>query len=298
MNVHHLSVFYAVAGEKSVTRAAAKLHISQPAVSKTVRELEKSLGVALFHRLSTGVRLTDAGELLWGYAGRIFSIQDEAEEALRQLRALERGRLRIAASTFVGDYLLPEVCARFHSRFPGVEMSLQIDKTNDVLRRLLDGAADVALCDGPIPNGEVASEVFGEEALVVIVSPAKIKSQWTPEDLCAAPLLQRETGSGLRAHLEAAWDKSAFEGAIALGSTEAIKRAVAAGMGAAVVSARCVEAEVQAGILKIAPSSAALPPLPLQRLKLRGRYESRAARQFLHALSPSQNNSKSATTGR
>ena len=94
MNIHQLAVFHAVAENSSVTRAAEKLFISQPAVSKQLRELERSLGMALFHRLSTGVRLTEAGELLLGYSRQIFELETEAEAALRELHNLERGRLR------------------------------------------------------------------------------------------------------------------------------------------------------------------------------------------------------------
>src|SRR5689334_3520995 len=121
MNINHLAIFHAVAEEGSVSRGASRLHISQPAVSKQLRGLERSLGVALFHRLSKGVQLTEAGALLAGYARNLFTLEREAENALAELRSLERGRLTIGASTTIGNYLLPTVCAAFREAHPGIE---------------------------------------------------------------------------------------------------------------------------------------------------------------------------------
>jgi DNA-binding transcriptional LysR family regulator len=144
MNIHQLAVFHAVAEQGSLTRAAALLFISQPAVSKQLRELERSLGMALFHRLSTGVRLTEAGELLLGYSRQIFALEHEAESALRELHNLERGRLRIGASTTIGTYILPPACARFGRQYPKVELALDIDNSRAIVERLRAGRVDLA----------------------------------------------------------------------------------------------------------------------------------------------------------
>src|SRR5580704_9534096 len=105
INLGHLAVFHAVAEEKSVSRGAERLMVSQPAVSKQVQLLERSVGTALLERQPRGIRLTEAGELLAGYARRIFALEAEAVRALDELRGLQRGRLAIGASTTIGIYL-------------------------------------------------------------------------------------------------------------------------------------------------------------------------------------------------
>ena len=105
MNLNHLAIFHAVAREGSITLGAERLHISQPAVSKQLQELEKSLGTLLFDRLPRGVRLTETGELLESYARRLFGLEAEAESALAEMRGLERGRLAVGASMTIGGYI-------------------------------------------------------------------------------------------------------------------------------------------------------------------------------------------------
>jgi DNA-binding transcriptional LysR family regulator len=152
MNINHLAIFHAVAEEGSLTRAAERLHVSQPAVSKQLRELEKSVGMALFHRLSKGVRLTEAGELLAGYARNLFAIEAEAEHALGELRGLERGRLTVGSSTTIGMYLLPQVLAHFHRQFPRIELHLEIANAEQIRQRLTDNTLDLALSEASFPR--------------------------------------------------------------------------------------------------------------------------------------------------
>ena len=291
MNLNHLAVFYAVAEEGSVTRAANRLHISQPAVSKQLRDLEKSVGAALFHRLSTGVRLTDAGELLHGYARQMFALEDEAQSALRQLRALERGRLRVGASTLIADYVLPRVCARFHRAHPGVELRMEVVNSREVARRLKNNAIEVALVDGPDEWADLHSDVWGDDALVAIAPPEHplTRKPLTPQELSraplCAPLLLREEGSGVRAGVEAwLFPEGQPARAVSLGSHEAIRRAVVQGMGVAVLPARVVESDLQGGQLVALDITGGSPHHPLRRLRVPGSYESRAAREFWRLL--------------
>src|ERR1700691_5629275 len=121
LNLGHLAVFHAVAEEKSISRGAERLLVSQPAVSKQVRLLEQSVAATLLERTPRGVRLTEAGAILAGYARRIFAVQAEAIRALEELRGLQRGRLAIGASTTIGVYLLPEIFVEFRRPFPPIE---------------------------------------------------------------------------------------------------------------------------------------------------------------------------------
>ncbi len=171
MNFNHLAIFLAVAETGNLTRAAERLHISQPAVSKQLRELEKSLGMALFHRLSKGVRLTEGGEVLLDYARQIFALEHEAERALNELRHLERGHLSIGASTTIGVYLLPEICAQFRAAFPGIEVNLEIANTQEIQKRLLNNELDLGLTEGFITSPEIQAEILGEDEIIAIAAP-------------------------------------------------------------------------------------------------------------------------------
>src|SRR5688572_28144701 len=148
LNLHHLALFLAVAEERSVSRGSERLLVSQPAVSKQLKQLERALGAPLFDRTPRGVRATQAGQLLSGYARRIFGLADEAEQALAELRGLRRGFLSVAAGTTIGVYLLPEVFVRFRQSHPGVRIDLEIEGSERVQQRLLEGAVELGLTEG------------------------------------------------------------------------------------------------------------------------------------------------------
>ncbi len=292
MNIHQLAVFHAVAENSSVTRAAEKLFISQPAVSKQLRELERSLGMALFHRLSTGVRLTEAGELLLGYSRQIFALETEAEAALHELHNLERGRLRVGASTTIGTYVLPPICARFGRQYPGIDLWLDIANSAAIIERLRRQEIDLALVEGssiPLENEEFIADIFLEDHLVPIASPFHPLSclrDLNFEKLAEQPLLLREAGSGTREVLEAEFARRGAKPILkmTLGNSEAIKRAVSAGVGLSWMSKLAIENEVENGSLKILGDDSLHIARTLHRLRVPGRYESRAAREFQRLL--------------
>src|SRR5216684_3747145 len=138
MNLRHLSVFHGIAKAGSVNAAARLLHTSQPAVSRELRTLEERLGVLLFDRLPRGMRLTEAGQVLLNYAGRIFGLDEAAERAIRELADLEGGQLAIGASNTLGTYLLPAFIASFHTRYPKVSLNLEVGNTQEIVKGVLD----------------------------------------------------------------------------------------------------------------------------------------------------------------
>src|SRR6516225_4781219 len=166
MNLNHLAIFHAVAQTGSMTLGAKRLDISQPAVSKQVQELERYLHVHLFDRIGRRVHLSQAGEILADYARRLFALAQEAEQAMAEVRALGRGRLRIGASTTIGTYLLPGVLAEFRRCHPNVELLVQIENTEQVHRRLAGHELDLGLTEGPVAEGELDPEVFHQDELV------------------------------------------------------------------------------------------------------------------------------------
>ena len=290
MNLNHLAIFQAVADAGNITAGAERLHISQPAVSKQLQELERSLGAPLLDRLPRGVRLTEAGELLAGYARRLFALEAEAELALAELKGLERGSLSIGASVTIGSYLLPQALARFYKRYPGLELSVEIANTESIQRKLLDGALDIGLTEGQTSFVEIEADEFRQDELVAIAAPthplAQSAASVTIQRLCEEPFVVREPGSGTRLALESALAERqlTIRPAMSLGNIEAIKRAVAAGIGVAFVSALTIEMEVAAGSLAVIELADFTLRRPFHIAGVRGRHRSRAAQAFLTML--------------
>ncbi len=290
MNLNHLAIFQAVADAGNITAGAQRLHISQPAVSKQLQELERSLGVALFERLPRGVRLTEAGELLAGYARRLFALESEAELALAELRGLERGRLSIGASVTIGSYLLPQVLARFHERYPGLDLSVEIANTELVQKQLLDGALDIGLTEGQISFPEIEASEFRQDEMVTIVAPnhplTRSGEPVTINRLCEEPFVVREPGSGTRLALDGALAERhlTIRPVMSFGNIEAIKRAVAAGIGVAFVSALTIDLETAAGSLAVIELADFTLRRPFHIVSVRGRHRSRAAQAFVTLL--------------
>jgi DNA-binding transcriptional LysR family regulator len=289
MNRNHLALFLAVAEEGGFSRAAERLLISQPAVSLQVAELENALGLKLFDRLPRGVRLTEAGNVLLAYARRIAVVEAEADRAILELKGLSRGRLVVGASLTVGSYVLPPVFGEFHRRYPEVELSLEIVNTHEVQRRLVENSFDLGLMEGFLEAEELVSDVFHEDELVVIVPPGHAlakRRKVMAADVGGEPLILREVGSGTRAVVERALRAKglAVKPVMSLGSTEAIKRAVVAGLGVAIVSSLAIGTELKAGELAVVPVGDLKIRRPLYRLELRGKERSPAAGRFLELL--------------
>jgi DNA-binding transcriptional LysR family regulator len=250
MNFNHLGIFDAVAQEKSISRAGKRLRISQPAVSKQLQLLERALGTALVDRLPRGIRLTIAGELLAGYARRIFALADEAGQALAELQGLRGGKLTVGASTTIGIYFLPELLARYRRLYPGIDLNLEVANTHVIQEHMMARRVDIALTEGFVHLPELRARIFLLDELVPIVpcGHALLRRRRVDlEQFCAEPLLMREHGSGTREVIEEALHRRgiAVQPLMTLGSTEAIKRSVAAGVGVSFVSRLTIEQELQ-----------------------------------------------------
>jgi DNA-binding transcriptional LysR family regulator len=285
INLHHLAVFHAVAETGGVTPAAERLMVSQPAVSKQVKELERALGTRLFDRHAKGVRLTNPGTILADYARRIFALAAEAEGAMSDVSSLRRGSLAVGASPTLGTYLLPKALVYFRQRFPGVRLQLEVGNAHLLRGRLLDGALDLALTEADARWPEFESRVLFEDELVAVSHPRHPlarKRQVSPEELCREPFVVRETGSQTRSLVERVLADAghAVTPVLSVGSTEAVKQAVAAGLGVAMVSKLVVATDIVDGRL----AELRVKELSVRRavrvLRPRGRTESKAAHAF------------------
>jgi DNA-binding transcriptional LysR family regulator len=289
MNLNHLRSFLAIAEEASVTRAARRMGSSQPAVSKQLSDFEAALGVILFDRVSRGVRLTAAGELLFRQAERLFSVEAAAERELAELSGLRRGALSVGASTTIGSYLIPEVFGAFREAHQSVRLELEIANTAVIQSMVLENRIDLGLTEGFVEPEDLHVEVIHNDELVCIVAAghALLQSRkCTLGELLAFPLLLRERGSGSRAVVEAALSSRGFapEPAMALGSTEALKRAVAAGLGVAFVSRLTVERELEGGSLELLELEDCVIRRALHLITLSGKTPSPAVKVFVSML--------------
>ena len=255
-NFHQLRIFHTVARLGSFSKAAQELAISQPAVSIQVRELESSLGCALIHRLRRGLKLTDAGQAVFSYTQRIFSLAEEMESAVQDIQRLKTGRLTIGSSTTPGEYILPWVIGRFQRQYPGVEVALSISNTRSVVERIHNHELDLGMTGGPVSLEGLASFPYVYDDIAIIAAPSHplaAQDGVTLHQLEGQSLILREPGSATRGTAEGCLAELGVSVKVVmeLGSNEAVKRAVAAGLGLGMVSKFAVAPDTVAGFITV-----------------------------------------------
>ncbi len=286
LNLHLLRLFAAVAREGGFSAAAAALHLSQPAVSKGVREFETQLGTALIERGAQGLRLTEAGARLFEKAQALFAVERDAEDELDALRGLQRGTLAIGASTTIATYLLPTVIGAFHRDHPAIELHLTSANTRQIAELLVARRLDLAFVEGPTQEFPVTAKSWRQEELVLIAAPDHRLLDLRPSAVLAALereiFLIRELGSGTREVVAAALAAHQIRprSTIEIGSTEAIKQMVAAGFGVAIVSAAAAADQIALGRLAVVRPKDFRVYRTLTRLSVPGRRASSAAAAF------------------
>jgi DNA-binding transcriptional LysR family regulator len=286
VNLHLVRTFSAVAEAGSFNRAAAQLGVSQPAVSRAVQELERQLDTPLLERTGRRVSLTAAGKVLNEHAVALFAIERTAETELAELRQLERGELAIGASSTIGIYLLPQVMGIFQRKHPGVRLFLDIGNTAQIVGRLRTGTLDTAFVEGPVSGSDLSVRPWRDDSLVVVAAadhPLCGRQPVTLDELIRVTFVLREPGSGTREVVEAALRERGVEVRVAmeLGSTEAVKQAVAAGLGVSIVSIATISQELELGRLRVLDVPDLLVRRTLTRLSVIGRRPSTALREFL-----------------
>jgi DNA-binding transcriptional LysR family regulator len=241
LTVHRLELFLAVLDQGGVGRAAQACHISQPAVSEHLRGLEAHFGVRLVERHGQRVRPTAAAHLVEPYARQALALLRTAEHVVDEVRVLRAGSLTIGASTTPGTYLLPAALGRFHAAYPGITLSLEISDTREIERRVAAGRVELGVIgEAPLVPGLVA-EPWVRDELVLIVPRRHLFARRRavhPRAIAGEPYIAREEGSSTRGVAERYLARRGvvLTPAMQLGSTEAIREAVAAGLGVAVVS--------------------------------------------------------------
>ncbi len=289
MNLSQLKAFLAVAQDRSFSRAAEKLYLTQPAVSKQIQALEEGLGMRLFDRVGRSILLTEAGNILQDHAHIVFQTLEEARETITQLRGLQRGHLRISAASTIGTYMLPQPLGELKAQFPGIEISLAITNKARVVQQVLNHEVELGFVGPPVEPAELEREEYLLDELVLILAPthrlAREESVGVAE-LAEEVFILREQGSGTREIMEEELGRVhlSLKKAMELGSTEAIKQAVAANLGVSIVSKFAISLEILQGRLAVAR----LPELNLSRqlfvIHHGGRTLSPAAQEFCSLL--------------
>jgi DNA-binding transcriptional LysR family regulator len=291
MNLHLLRVFMAVVEQRGFSRAAEALHVSQPAVSKAVRELEHQLGLPLLERGGArGLRLTEHGESLHQHARAIFAMERAATVDIRDRVELRKGSLRVGASTTVAGYWLPDAVAAFTRRFPDIAFSLQVGNTAGIGRATAEGELDVAFVEGVVDDPGLVATPWREEPLQMVVAAGAAlgaKRRASVAELSRQPWLLREAGSGTRQVAQRVLRRRGIRPArlLELGSNEAIARAVAAGAGVALLPAvvvRDLVAMRRVRALRLSDDDD--PVRPLYRLELANRPRAPALQAFIELV--------------
>lgn len=259
ITLNQLRIFVKVAELQHVTRAAEELNLTQPAVTAQMRALERAFGVDLIEPVGRRIRLTDAGRIFYDGARQVLLHVEVLEHAMDDVAHLRSGHLAVGATLSIGEYLLPQLLASLKQQYPRVQTSALIANTATIEERLLDYSLDLGLVEWEITSEELEVIPWIRDELVVIVPPnhpwlASGESEpasITVDQLVQEPFVAREVGSGTRALTERQLGPAAAKLNIVLelNNTNAIKQAVQAGIGVAIMSSALVAGEVQRGQL-------------------------------------------------
>lgn len=254
---YRLQVFRRVAELQSITKAARALHLSQPAVTKHIQLLEEKLRVPLFVRSAKGMVLNESGVVYLQHVQQIAQAHETIAQHLQAPGSLLTGRLRLGSNKTILAYHLPEILARFKSRYPSAVCEIIDGNTDTIIGALLDQRIDLALIEGPCRRPEIQIQTFLEDEIIWIAAPDDPLAQErhpTIAEVLRRPLIVREVGAGSRQFMEQALRQQRISlerlnVMQEIPSPEAIKRLVAAGLGISYVFRISVEPELAAGKL-------------------------------------------------
>jgi len=282
-----LDLFVSVVELGSVSRAAQAHGVAQPSASSRLKHLDRQLGMTLLDRSPTGSVPTDAGVVVAGWAEAILRSAHQLKAGLSAFQAEQAGRLRIAASFTIAEYLLPQWLGRFARDHPGDSIALEVANSTSVIERLHSGTADLGFIETTSEVTELNEQLVGTDELIAVVAPSHPwanRGSVPVEALAATPLVTREAGSGTREAFEAALatlDLGPPTAILELGSTSAVRSAVLDGNSPTVISRLAVAAELQSASLieievkdltitrtlrAVWPRNHSLPPLAAQLL--------------------------------
>lgn len=253
-----LKVFHCVAQNLSFTKASNELFITQPAITKHIKELESEFEVKLFNRVGNKISLTQAGSILFSYSDHILSLHNEVKFELSQLKGILEGNIRIGASTTIAQYVIPAALAKFNESFPVIKLSLTNGNTEYIEQRLLKNEIDIGIVEGKPTNSDIRYSSFLNDELLVFTSTQNtvIPNTVSNEEFLKLPLVLRERGSGTLEIIEKSLQHYKISPKhlnvlMYLGSTEAIKSFIKTGNGVGIVSRFAIEQELSNNIFRL-----------------------------------------------
>jgi len=258
MDLWRLQIFCKVVELKSFSKAASAVFLSQPTVSSHIKDLENYFECKLIDRLGREVVPTKAGQLLYGYATKMIALKETAEKALGEFQGKMRGRLTIGGSTIPGGYILPPLLGKFKQAYPEVTVTLIEGDTAGIIQDTLDGRVELGIVGAKAREARLVEEKIMDDEMFLMVPKGHKWADTGPvkvEDLAAEPFVMREPGSGTRKSIEQVLDESGhwsrqLNVVAEMGSTEAVRQAIKAGVGVSILSECAVADELAAGSLR------------------------------------------------
>ncbi|QCJ44037.1 LysR family transcriptional regulator [Bacillus sp. S3] len=255
MNIESLKLFCLVVDEGSISQAARLSFVSQPAVTRQIHQLENFYGTLLFDRTDGKIKVTETGKMLYPFAKTIIHDFNRSKEVIKQATGEYHSSLHVGASFTIGEYLLPSLLGRFKKKQPDIKVSLTIKNTPGVIDDLFNDVIDLALVEGIFENEKFIVEKFADDELLLVCSPEHV---WTEQiqikELANERMIWRESSSGTRLIVENMLREHGIlekiESYMELGSTQAIKSAVEAGLGISILPRLTVARELEQGTLK------------------------------------------------
>jgi DNA-binding transcriptional LysR family regulator len=255
MNLNQLKIFYYAAKNGNLSLAAKELFITQPAVTKGIQRLQEYYEIKFVDYIGKKLVLTDAGDVLYKIAEKIFEMENQAEESIRDFQQRKRGHIRILSSESFGDYYLPRIIISFSKAYPLIRVSMNILPTEQVVENTASLNCDLGFISYPIAHKKLSIKEVLEDKLVIIAPlkhPLSQKKRLKPTDLAGQAFIMHEKGSAPRRAIEEFMRKNniAVRIPLELSSNRAIKRAVEEGIGIALISRKVAHEEIRAKRLK------------------------------------------------
>ncbi|WP_152397076.1 selenium metabolism-associated LysR family transcriptional regulator [Paenibacillus guangzhouensis] len=259
LNFHQLHIFYTVSEKGSFSAAAQALHMTQPAVTMQVQSLEEYFGTKLFNRSTKRIELSEAGRALMPFARRSIELVRDTDIAMSKFTHMLQGRLQLGASLTIGEYVLPRMLGPFGQQYPNIAISMKVMNTAQILEEITNHQLNFGLIEAPVQHPDMHIEAVMKDELKLIVPanhPLAEASIVSLKEVLKYPFIVREQGSGTRQVMEEQFvrkniDIQSVRTVMELGSTGAIKSAVEAGLGIAIISPSSVKHEVTLGLVKI-----------------------------------------------
>jgi len=282
-----LKIFHTVARLLNFTKAAEELHMTQPAVTFQIRQLEEQFNTRLFDRTHNKVTLTEVGKQVYSYSDRILKLYEDMTRSITDMTGDVSGSVTLGASTTIAEYMLPLLIGEFKAKYPEVMINLRESNTEDIVSMVENNDIDLGIVEGSVYNKNLLVEECKMDHLVVIMPNDHIlasEKELHVGDFVSYPFISREHGSGtqevITSYVEKHGNGEALNICFELSSPEAIKGAVEAGMGISIVSQATIIKELKLGTLTAVELTPSLER-PFSFVRQRYKFKSRAADQLL-----------------